>query len=54
MDAVASGAGLLVSNVGERPWWPIQSPSKGQQEKGCEEREKRSSLLILDLKFDEL
>ena len=43
---------FLVGYVGERPWWPIQSPNKGRKKeaKGQEEREIRSSLLILDLK----
>ena len=36
--------------------WPIQSPSKGtkRKAKGYEEREIRSSLLILDLKDGKL
>ena len=36
----------------ERPWWPIQCLDKGRKKKvrGEEEREIRSSLLILDLK----
>ena len=41
-----------MSYVDERPWWPIQSPTRRKEEserlKG--EREIRSSLLILDLK----
>ena len=43
---------FLVSCVGERPWWPIQSLNNGRKKKanGYEEREIRSSLLILDLK----
>ena len=43
----------MVNYVGERPWWPIQSPNKegGKKiAKGEEEKEIRSSLLILDLK----
>ena len=24
---------FLVSYVGERPWWPIQSPNKGRKKK---------------------
>ena len=46
----------LVSYVGERLWWPIQSPNKGRQKKakGREKREIRSSLLILDLKDGKL
>ena len=43
----------LVSYVGERPWWPIQSPNKeGGKRKanGYEEKEVRSILVILDLK----
>ena len=43
---------FLVSYVEERPWWPIQIPNKGRKKKakGEEEKEIRSSLLILDLK----
>ena len=43
---------FLVSYVGERPWCPIQSPNNGIKKKwkGEEEREIRSSLLIVDLK----
>ena len=48
-----------MSYVGERPWWPIQSPRKeGRKEEESkrliEEREIRSSLLILDLKGGKL
>ena len=46
-----------MSYVGERPWWPIQCPNKGRRKKeakGEEEREIRSSLLILDLKDGKL
>ena len=41
-----------MSYVEERPWWPIQSPNNGTKKKvkSYEEREIRSSLLILDLK----
>ena len=41
-----------MSYVGERPWWPMQCLNKGRKKKakGLEEREIRSSLLILDLK----
>ena len=44
------------SYVGGRPWWPIQSPNKGRKKKvkGYEEREVRSSLIILDLKEEKL
>ena len=47
---------FLVSYVGERPWWPIQCLNKGRKKKakGLEEREIRSSLLILDLKDGKL
>ena len=40
-----------MSYVEEVPWWPIQSPNSGRKKKakGEEERETRSSLLILDL-----
>ena len=36
----------------EKPWWPIQGPNKGRKKKANdrEEREVKSSLLILDLK----
>ena len=39
-------------NVGERPWWRIHRPNSGRKKKvkGEEEREVRSSLLLLDLK----
>ena len=45
-----------MSCVDERPWWPIQSLNNGRKKKvkGKEEREVRSSLLILDLKDDKL
>ena len=45
-----------MSFVGERPRWTIQSPHKGRKKKakGYEEREIRSSLLILDLKDGKL
>ena len=43
----------VVSCVGERPWWPIQSPNKGKKRK-ANRREIRSSLLILDLKDGKL
>ena len=38
--------------VAELLWWPIQSPNKGRKKKAKsqEEREIRSSLLILDLR----
>ena len=41
---------FLLSYVGEWPWWPIQSLNNGRKKKakGLEEREIRSSLLILD------
>ena len=41
-----------MSYVKERPSWPIESPNKGRKKKanGYEEREIRSSLLVLDLK----
>ena len=47
---------FLVSCIGERPWWPLQSPNKGRKKKAKseEEREIRSRLLILDLKDGEL
>ena len=47
---------ILVSYVEERLCWPIQSPNKGRKKKvnGYEEREIRSSLLILDLKDGKL
>ena len=47
---------FIVSTVGERPWWPIQSLNNGRKKKakGYEEREIRSSLLILDLKDGKL
>ena len=47
---------FLVSYVGERSWQPIQSPNKGRKKKveGSEEREIRSSLLIVDLKDGKL
>ena len=43
---------FLVSYVKERPRWPVQSPNKDERRKrkAKEEREIRSSLLILDLK----
>ena len=41
---------LLVSYVGERLWWPIQSPTKEERRKRKAKRRGRSSLLILDLK----
>ena len=42
--------------VEERPWRHIQSPNKGRKKKakGYEDREIRSSLLILDLKDGKL
>ena len=45
-----------MSYAGEKPWWPIQGPNRGRKKKakGYEEREIRSSLLILDLKDDKL
>ena len=45
-----------MSYVGERQWWPIQSPNKGKKKKaeGYEEREIISSLLVLDLKESKL
>ena len=44
-----------MSYVEERPWWPIESPNNGRKKvKGYEEREIRSSLLILDLKDGKL
>ena len=47
---------FLVGYVEERPWWPIQSPKKGREKKakGEEEKEIRSSLLIVDLKDGKL
>ena len=41
-----------MSYVEERTWWPVQSPNKDERRKrkAKEEREIRSSLLILDLK----
>ena len=46
----------LVSYVVERPWWPIQSLNNGRKKeaKGSEEKDIRSSLLILDLKDGKL
>ena len=45
-----------MSYVEERPWWPIQSPNTGGKKKpsSYEDREIRSSLLILDLKVGKL
>ena len=45
-----------MSYVEGRPWWPTKSPNKGRKKKakGKEEREIRSSLLILDLKDGKL
>ena len=42
--------------VEERLWWPIQSPNIGGKKKASssEDREMRSSLLILDLKDGKL
>ena len=42
--------------IGLSGLWPIQSPSKGRKKiaKGLEEREIRSSLLILDFKEGKL
>ena len=42
--------------VEERLWWPIQSPNTGGKKKASsyEDREIRSSLLILDLKDGKL
>ena len=47
---------FLLSHVEERSWWLVQSPSKGRKKKakGLEERDIRSSLLILDLKDGKL
>ena len=47
---------FLVSCVEERPWWPKQSPNRGRKKKakGEEEREVKSSLFILDLKYGKL
>ena len=47
---------FLVGHVEERLWWPIQGPNKGRKKKAnsYEEREIRSSLLILDLKDGKL
>ena len=47
---------FLVGYVEERLWWPIQSPNTGGKKKvsSQEEREIRSSLLILDLKDGKL
>ena len=47
---------FLVSYVGERPWWAIQIPNKGRKKKakGYEEKEIRSSVLILDMNDDKL
>ena len=42
-----------MSNVGERPWWPIQSPNKAKKRMATL-MEIRSNLLILDLKEDTL
>ena len=44
---------FLVSYVGERPWWSIQSPKNNERKKkakGQEDKEITSSLLVLDLK----
>ena len=45
---------FFINDVDERPWGPIQSANNGKKErmKGEEEREIKSSLLILDLKKD--
>ena len=47
---------FLVGYVEERLWWPIQSPNIGRKKKASskEDREVRSSLLILDLKDGKL
>ena len=47
---------FLVSYVGEKPWWPIQSPNRGRKKKAGDEGERdiRSGLLILDLKEGKL
>ena len=39
-----------MSHVGERPWWPIQSPNKGRKKKATdyEERE-RDQIKFIDL-----
>ena len=48
---MVSSMGFLVNCVEKRLWWPIQSPNNGRKKKvKCkEEREIRSSLLVLDL-----
>ena len=48
---------LLVTYVGERPWWPIQCPNKGKKKEAKNrkaKRRERSSLLMLDLKDGKL
>ena len=47
---------FLVGYVEERLWWPIQSPNIGRKKKANskEDREIRSSLLILDLRDGKL
>ena len=40
---------FLVSYVGERPWWPIQSPNKGRKKKA---KELRDQIKFIYLRFD--
>ena len=43
---------LLMSHVGERPWWPIQSPNKGRQKKKRKaKRRERDQIKFIDLRF---
>ena len=46
----------MVNYVGERPWWPIESPNSGRKKnvKGYGGEEIGSSLLILQFKGGKL
>ena len=49
-DISTLGLSFLVSHIGERPWWPIKSPSRGRKKKvkGSE----RAQIKFVDLRFE--
>ena len=43
---------FLVSYVGERPWWPIQSPNKIKKEEIESLRGERDQIKFIDPRFE--
>ena len=43
---------FLMTYVGERPWWPIQSPNKRRKEESARLRGERDQIKFIDLGFE--